>query len=158
MAYLAWKQSIGEGNVGPERAKELLRNFNYSTSIDKKGRLLINAGFSKFVLGFKENGNDSTYIGVNHFKMNPGAFIGFIILICLFVIPGAIFSLVINSQRKKVFIEAAKLMNQNLMTTPRVSSTTNTASKLEDLKAMKDKGLISAEEFEAKKKDIIEKM
>ena len=158
MAMLNWKQNVGEGNVSPERAKELLKNFNYATDIDKKGRLVINAGLSKFIIGFKENGPNSTYIGVNRVKMNPGALIGFIVLLLCFVIPGFIFSLVIDSQRKKVFTEAVRLMNQNIMTVSHATSSSFSLEKLEELRMMKDKGLISSEEFEAKKKAIIERI
>ena len=158
MAVLNWKQNIGVGNLTSEQRKELLKNFNYPTEIDKKGRLLINAGLSKFVIAFKNNGPDSTLIGVSHFKMKAWAFILFIIFICLAVIPGFIFALIINAGRKKVFFEAVRLMNQNI---DKISSTQNTdtdsdaSDKIKKLKSMLDDGILTQEEFDSKKKELL---
>ena len=161
MAVLNWKQNIGIGNLTSEQGKELLKNFNYPTEIDKKGRLLIDAGLSKFVIAFKDNGTDSTLIGVSHVKMKAWALILFILFICLAVVPGFIFALIINSGRKKVFFEAVKLMNQNidkLNTTSENHTDSNTADKLKKLKTMLADELISQDEFNSKKKELLSKM
>lgn len=115
MAMMAWKQNLGEGNVGPERAQELLRTFRYPTELDKKGRLRIDIGLSKLVLGFQPNGANSTLIGVSQAKMNPVALVLFIVFLLAFVVPGFIFAMIVSGKRKKVFFEAVQTMNQAIM-------------------------------------------
>jgi hypothetical protein len=156
MALMNWKQNIGEGHITPQRAKELLKNFNYATEIDAKGRLLINAGMSKFVIAFKDNGPNSTIIGVTHFKMKSFFVILDIILCLCFVLPGLIFSMIINSQRKKTFTEAVRVMNLALNNAPNTSPSANPTQQLEKLNELKEKNLISPDEYEKKKQIIID--
>lgn len=159
MAIMNWKQNIGEGGVSSERGKELLRHFRYPTMIDKKGRLLIDVGLSKFVIGFKENGPDSTVIGVTHFKMKPLALLLGIILLCAFILPGFIFAAVLNSQRKKVFSEAVIAMNQAVMMGERkANDISDVSTRLQKLQVMKEHGLISADEYDKKRKVILADM
>jgi hypothetical protein len=114
MAYLNWKQNLGEGGITPEKGKKLLKNFRYPTEIDKNGNLLIDVGLSKAVVSFKENGPDSTLIGYNRSKFNPIGLSLLILSILLFVIPGLIFQLINYKKTKKVYFEAVKLMNQKI--------------------------------------------
>lgn len=156
MALLNWRQNIGIGGLTPEKAKVLLKNFRYPTLIDEKGRLLIDAGMSKFVIAFKENGPDSTLIGVSHFKMKPIALILLIVFICSFVIPGLIFTVILNAKRKAVFTEAVRLMNQNITRSPQ-EKTQDLSSELKKIKGVLDEGLISQNDYENMKKEILMK-
>lgn len=114
MKLMNWKQNIGRGNLTPQEGEILLRNFRYPPVIDKKGRLMIDTGSSKFVIGFQPNGENSTWVGVTYFKMNGGTLFLAIILYCIFLIPGFLFVLHLNKKRKEIFNEAVRLMNQNL--------------------------------------------
>ncbi len=155
MALLNWKQNIGIGNLSSEKAKTLLKNFRYPTEIDKKGRLNIDAGLSKFVIVLKDNGPDSTIIGVSHFKMKFWVAILLIIFLCAFLVPGLIFAGIINSKRKSVYLEAVRLMNQNIRTDSADTVSEDPSHKIENLKNMLEKGLITEKDFEMKKSDIL---
>ena len=153
---LNWKQNIGVSNLTPEKGKNLLKNFRYPTEIDEKGRLLIDAGMSKFVIAFQSNGPDSTLIGVSYFKMKLWAMILLILSACALGFPALIVALIINSKRKAVFIEAVRLMNQNINQVSANSSTANDlAPKLKKLKSMLDEKLISQEDFTSKKNTLL---
>lgn len=157
---LNWKQNIGAGNLTPEKVKVLLKNFRYPTEIDQKGRLLIDTGTSKFVMAFRNNGEDSTIIGVSHFKMKAWAFLLFVVFLFCFVVPGFLFVMIVNHQRKKVYIEAVRLINTNL-NNPVISNTNFTmddpAEKIKKIKQMFEDGLISEEDFKNKKEAILAK-
>ena len=114
MALMNWKQNVGKGNLTAKDAEILLRNFRYPSEIDNKGNLIIDIGNTKLVIGFKNNGLNSTWIGVKRFKNKISTLIITIFLLCIFVIPGFIYMLFLNNNRKKIFIEATNLMNQNL--------------------------------------------
>ena len=105
MKLMNWKQNIGKGNLTPQEGEILLRNFRYPPIIDSKGRLMIDTGITKYIIGFQPNGEHSTWVGVTRFKMKGGI---------LWAIPGLLFIFWINNKRKKVFNEAVNLMNQNL--------------------------------------------
>lgn len=158
MAYLAWKQNVGIENLNAERAKELLKTFRYETSIDAKGRLRINCGASYINLGFQPNGS-TTIVGVTSTPMKLWACLLFIIFIFVFVVPGFIFALIVSSKLKKVFFEAVQVMNQNVSNISNHNSNNNDfSSKLAKLKEMKEEGIISAEEFEKKRAELIDKI
>ena len=115
MARMNWKQCIGEGGLTPQRGKELLADFRYPTEIDKKGRLLIvTGGMSKTVIGFEDDGPDSTIVGVSAFKFKPITIILLIILLLAFLVPAVIVGLNHSSRRKKIFLEAVQVMNQGI--------------------------------------------
>jgi hypothetical protein len=156
MALLNWRQNIGIGGLTPEKAKVLLKNFRYPTMIDEKGRLLIDAGMSKFVIAFKENGPDSTLIGVSHFKLKPIAWILLIIGVLFFAFPALIISLFLNHKRKAVFTEAVRLMNQNITSAPQEKNQ-DLSSELKKIKGVLDEGLISQNDYENMKKEILRK-
>ena len=69
--------------------------------------------------------------------------------------PGFIFALVTSSKRKKIFIEAINVMNQN---STNMSSNNGIPEKLAKLKEMKEQGIISEEEFNKKKSELIDKL
>ena len=158
MNYLAWKQNVGVENLNAKKAKDLLKNFNYPSSIDNKGKLRINCGASDIKLGFEPNGS-STFVGVTSTPMKPWAFILFLIFMLCFVLPGFIFSMIISSKRKKIFMEAVRVMNQNASNDLKASNTSDDISaKLSKLKEMKDQGIINEEEFNKNKTELIEKL
>ena len=158
MAYLAWKQNVGIENLDAEKAKDLLKTFRYQTSIDDKGKLRINCGASDIKLGFEPHGA-STAVGVTSTPMKPWAFILFLIFIFIFVVPGFIFAMILSFQRRKIFIEAVQVMNQNVSNSPKLApGSTDVSAKLSKLKEMKDQGIITEEEFNKKKTELIEKL
>ncbi len=114
MALMNWEQNVGKSNLSAKDGEILLRNFRYPSEIDSKGNLLIDIGNSKLVIGFKNNGLNSTWVGVKRFKNKIWTLIITIILLCIFVIPGFIYMLFLNNNRKKIFIEAINVINQNL--------------------------------------------
>lgn len=160
MANMAWKQSIEIGNLNAEKALELLEGFNYPTEIDKKGRLTISR-MGKMVLHFEPNGTHSTFVGVRYTKMHPLIFILFVLLLIAFVVPGFIFSLIMNSQRKQVFLNAVSYIKNNINneTTTQKSSTPDPIDeKLRKLNSMLKEKLISEEEYSSKKNQLLDNL
>lgn len=154
MAYLAWKQNVGVENLNAEKAKDLLKNYRYKTFVDSKGKLRIDCGASYIKIAFEPNGN-TTSVGVTSTPYKLWAFLLFLVFICCFVVPGFIFALVTSSKRKKIFIEAINVMNQNCTN---MNSNNGIPEKLAKLKEMKEQGIISDEEFNKKKSELIEKL
>lgn len=46
MGYLAWKQNVSIENLDANKAKDLLKEFKYPTSVDDKGKLKIESGIT----------------------------------------------------------------------------------------------------------------
>ena len=91
--------------------------------------------------------------------MKPWAFILFIVFIFIFVVPGFIFSIVDSFMLKKIFEDAIQVMNQNASNSPKLTSdSTDISAKLSKLKEMKDQGIITEEEFNKKKTELIDKL
>ncbi|MBO4439247.1 MAG: SHOCT domain-containing protein [Spirochaetaceae bacterium] len=158
MAYLAWKQNVGVENLNAEKAKDLLKNFRYRTFIDEKGKLRIDCGASYIKIAFEPNGN-TTSVGVTSTPYKPWAFILCLVFVFIFVVPGFIFALITASQRKKIFIEAVQVMNQNAsQSTKSVSDSSDVSVKITKLKELKEQGIINEEEFNKKRAELIEKL
>ena len=157
MSFMAWKQNVGIGNLDAAKARELLKNFRYPTEINKN-YLKIRVGASSINIGFETNGSNSSTVGVKSTPMNIGGFLVFVILLCLFVVPGFIYSLVRQSKMKNIFYEAIQVMNQNASNTSKSSFSDEITAKLTKLKEMKEQGVISEEEFNKKKSELIEKL
>ncbi len=155
---MAWKQNVGIENLNAEKAKELLKTFRYPTSIDDKGILRINCRTCDIKLEFEQQGSTSVVVG-NPTMMKPWAFILFIVFIFIFVVPGFIFSIVDSFMLKKIFEEAIQVINQNASNSPKITSdSTDISAKLSKLKEMKDQGIITEEEFNKKKTELIDKL
>ena len=123
-----------------------------------KNYLKIRVGASSINIGFETNGSNSSTVGVKSTPMNIGGFLVFVILLCLFVVPGFIYSLVRQSKMKNIFYEAIQVMNQNASNTSKSSFSDEITAKLTKLKEMKEQGVISEEEFNKKKSELIEKL
>lgn len=157
MSYMAWKQNVGIGNLDAIKAKELLKNFRYTTEINNN-YLKIKAGSSSINIAFKSNGSNSSTVGVKSTPMSIGGVLIFVILLFVFIVPGCIYSLVRQSKMKAIFFEAVQVMNQNATSSLNASCSNDITDKIVKLKEMKEQGIISEEEFNKKKSELIEKI
>lgn len=158
---LAWKQNVAMENLDANKAKSLLKNFAYETSVDDKEHLVISDGPSIIRIGFKPNG-ETTTVGVVGSIMKPWAFLLFLIFIFCCVLPGFLLSIYLSSKSKKIYLQAVQELKSNISTTMSSSSSSSASNdvmeKISKLNALKDQGLISDEEFNKKKSEIIANM
>jgi len=157
---LTWRQNVGVPNLTPEKAKQLLKTFNFPTQLDKKGRLVITAGMNRLTLGFKPNGDENSLVGVSRFRLNAAGVILSFVFVLLFLVPALIFIMVIHRKRKRVFLEAIRTMNQTILLQGQVPESPGSRSLVElgNLNEMKERRLITEEEYRKKRDDIISKM
>jgi len=162
MAFLNYKQKINYKNLNPEITRDLLKDFKYPATIDKKGKLRISCSASDIKLGFEPQG-DFTIIGVTSTPMKPWIFILFLIFICIFVLPGFIFALIFMFTQRDIYMDAVKVINDKINSTNQRQQESSIlpidiSTKIQKLRELKEQGILTEDEFDKKKNEIIDKI
>ena len=142
------KQRINIEGLTAEKSMQMLGNFNYPLEVDKKGRLRITGDIIHAFISFKNKGN-VTEVKLASLRWVSLAKVMFIPFYWIYA------NLAAMSERNKLFNDFVRgIQNPQTATV----STNTITEKLQELKTMKDNGLITEEEFNAKKADLIKNL
>ena len=146
------KEIVNIPNIDASKAIEILGSkFSHSIEADSKGRLVIYGDFVKVFVKFKKNGS-TTELKFGGSRWVSGGMIARIIFIPFYWIYA---NLKASGEHKSLLKDLANSIRTS-NTTP--SSTDDVSAKISKLKKMKEQGIISEEEFNKKKSELIEKL
>lgn len=137
------KEVLNIENLTAERAKSILNDFKYNLSIDKKGRLSVECKRVYIFISFKANSKGQTVVKMSGSKWKSTIYGLFL---------GAIMSASVINEQKTAFNDIIDGLKN-----PK-SSFDDIPLKITKLKEMKEQGLITDEDFNKKKSELIEKM
>lgn len=146
------KEIVNIPNIDANKAIEILGSkFSHSIETDSKGRLVIYGDFVKVFVKFKKNGS-TTELKFGGSRWVSGGMIARIIFIPFYWIYA---NLKASEEHKSLLKDLANSIRTSNTTT---SSTDDVSAKISKLKKMKEQGIISEEEFNKKKSELIEKL
>lgn len=144
------KEVVNIEGLNAEKAVNLLGNgFEYPLEIDSKGKLIVSGAFVKVFLKFNNTGSTTVI------KLAGSRWVKGMVAKILFVPFYWIYAEIKGLEEYKLLLQAVA---NSLRNTKSSSTTEDISVKLSKLKDMKDQGIISEEEFNKKKAELIEKL